>query len=87
MQHRKAHCRACGGVGTYPTGWSLMTNADLEALENALGTAIKSQAAWGEGQSWVRLRLRFLRCVHCRERGLLVAGTARPITARDVIAH
>lgn len=85
MQHRKAWCRGCSGQGSYAVGWQL-TTADVEqALQDALGGRLQSMRAPEDGLRLVRLRVRHLRCVHCGERGLLVAGfrPAKALVAAD----
>jgi hypothetical protein len=78
MQRRRAWCRACGGEGSYATGWCVMLPDQLSALQDAVRAPIQTQKGLGDGRPLVRLRVRHLKCVHCGERGLLVAG-ARPI--------
>lgn len=79
---RKAWCRGCGSQGTYATGWCLLREEDLEALQEALGRPIQTQQVLTGGMVLARLRARHLRCVHCHERGLLVGGF-RPTKALD----
>lgn len=85
MQHRKAWCRGCGGQGSYAVGWQLTTPDVEAALQDATGGRVQSMKAPGTGLALVRLRVRHLRCVHCQERGLLVAGLrpVKPLTTKE----
>lgn len=87
MQSRKAWCRGCGGEGSYSTGWCVLEVSDFEALQNAVRAPIQSQRGLDPGRVLVRLRVRHLRCVHCRERGLLVAGATPLVLTPDRAAR
>jgi hypothetical protein len=52
--------------------------ADFEAFKKALQTPIRGSRVGDTGQLAVRLRMRNLACVSCRERGTLVAGRPNP---------
>lgn len=56
----------------------MLTEHDAAALQEAAGSAIKAHRAPMGGGVLVRLRVRHLRCVHCGDRGLLIAGS-RPV--------